>query len=219
MTGKELEERKQTLVDKLKLKASTLSQATLSEICIILVDTSSSMGDRVNRDGGGSKIEAVRLAIPNLRAMGVKVMYGLVGFGSEAFTYQKLTFQFGLILSQGEMLHPEGMTNISAGLEEGLQMLGGKFAEKKRMILLSDGQANVEVERIDHYLSLCQEGKVIVDTIAFGDSADKRRLKDIAEKTGGIFYEAGNEQQLKEAYGKLNYNVRYLSHQIRTEER
>lgn len=212
MTGNELEERKQTLADKLKSKASTIQQGTLSEICIILVDTSSSMNEHINKVGGRSKIEAVRLAIPNLRATGTKVMYGLVGFGSESFTYQQLTMQFGLILSQGEMLQPEGMTNLTAGLREGLGMMGGKFAEKKRMILLSDGCANLETERIDYYLSLCREGGVICDTIAFGESADKGRLKDIANKTGGIFYEAGSEQQLREAYAKLNYSVRYIEH-------
>jgi len=214
MTGKELEERQQTLVDRLKSKASSLNlnQGTLSELCIILVDTSSSMSEPINKREGRSKIEAVRLAIPNLRAMGVRVMYGLVGFGDTAFTYQHLTFQFGLILSQGEMLHPEGMTNITAGLREGLQMMSGKFAEKKRMILLSDGQANVEVDRIDHYLSLCREGGVVVDTISFGESADKVRLRDIAQKTGGIFSDADSVEELQKVYARLNYAVRYLEH-------
>ena len=214
MTGKELEERQQTLVDRLKSKASTLNlnQGTLSEICIILVDTSSSMNDRINRQDGKSKIEAVRLAIPNLRAMGVKVMSGLVGFGDTAFTYQQLTFQFGLIISQGGMLQPNGMTNMTAGLREGLEMIGGKFAEKKRIILLSDGQANAEVDRIDHYLSRCQEGGVIVDTISFGESADKVRLRAIAQKTGGIFSDADSAEELQKVYARLNYTVRYLEH-------
>ena len=214
MTGKDLEERQQTLVDRLKAKASTLNlaQGTLSEICIILVDTSSSMNDHINKQEGRSKIEAVRLAIPNLRAMGVKVMYGLVGFGDAASTYQQLTFQFGLILSQGEMLHPEGMTNLTAGLREGLEMMGGKFAEKKRMILLSDGQANVEVDRLNQYLSLCRERGVIVDTISFGTSADKVRLRDIAQKTGGIFSDADSVEELQKVYARLNYAVRYLEH-------
>lgn len=214
MTGKELEERQQTLVDRLKAKASTinLNQGTLSEICIILVDTSSSMNESISKGERRSKIEAVRLAIPNLRAMGVRVMYGLAGFGNAASVYQHLTFQFGLILSQGEMLHPEGMTNLTAGLREGLQMISGKFAEKKRMILLSDGQANAEVDRIDHYLSLCREGGVIVDTISFGVFADKVRLRDIAQKTGGIFSDADSAEELQKVYARLNYTVRYLEH-------
>lgn len=214
MTGKELEERQQTLTDRLKSKASTfnLTQGTLSEICIILVDTSSSMHDRINRQEGRSKIEAVRMAIPNLRAIGAKVLYGLVGFGNTASILQHLTFQFGLILSQGEMLQPEGMTNMTAGLREGLEMMRGKFTEKKRMILLSDGQANMEEERIDYYLSLCQEGGVIVDTISFGESADKARLRDIAQKTGGIFSDASSAEELQKVYARLNYAVRYLEH-------
>jgi Mg-chelatase subunit ChlD len=214
MNGKDLEERQQTLVDRLKAKASTinLNQGTLSELCIILVDTSSSMSESINRGEGRSKIEAVRLAIPNLRAMGVKVMYGLVGFGDTSSIYQHLTFQFGLILSQGEMLSPNGMTNVTAGLREGLQMMSGKFAERKRMILLSDGQANIEVDRIDHQLSLCREGGVIVDTISFGESADKVRLRDIAQKTGGIFSDADSAEELQKVYARLNYTVRYLEH-------
>jgi Mg-chelatase subunit ChlD len=214
MTGKELEERQQTLVDRLKAKASTinLNQGTVSEICIILVDTSSSMHDRINKQEGKSKIEAVRLAIPNLRAIGVKVMYGFVGFGDTASTYQQLTFQFGLILSQGERLCPEGMTNMTAGLREGLQMLGGRFAEKKRMILLSDGQANIEADKIDYYVGLCCEGGVVVDTISFGTSADKQRLRNIASRTGGIYCDAEDEKALQEVYARLNYNVRWIEH-------
>ena len=213
MTGRDLEERQQTLVDKLKAKASTIAtQANINEICIILVDTSSSMFDKVDRESQRSKIEAVRLAIPKLRASGAVVLYGLVGFGDHAQTYQRATAQFGLIMSQGEMLYPEGMTNISAGLKEGLDLLGGRFAEKKRMILLSDGQANIEVERIDYYLNLCCEGGVIVDTISFGAQADKQRLKNIASRTGGVYCDAGDEKALQEVYARLNYNVRWIEH-------
>jgi Mg-chelatase subunit ChlD len=181
-------------------------------MCIILVDTSSSMLDKVEHTSQKSKIEAVRQAIPKLRASGAVVLYGLVGFGDHAQTYQRSTAQFGLIMSQGEMLQPEGMTNITAGLKEGLNLLGGRFAEKKRMILLSDGQANMEVADIDHYLNLCCEGGVVVDTISFGAQADKQRLKNIASKTGGVYCDAGDEKALQEAYAKLNYNVRYIEH-------
>jgi len=212
MTGKELEERQTTLTEKLKAKAVNLTQGSLSEICIILVDTSSSMNEGVDIDHTKSKIEAVRLALPNLRATGVKVLYGLVGFGNDAFIYQQLTMQFGLILSQGEMLSPSGMTNIAAAIKDGMKMMGGKFAEKKRMILLSDGCDNVNNLGVNQLLSECQESGIVIDTIAFGTSADKHRLRYIAERTGGVFCDAADEQQLKETYSKLNYNVRYLTY-------
>lgn len=213
MTGKEVEERKVTLVDRLKAKATTIAtQGVIDEICIILVDTSSSMAEGIGKGEGRSKIEAVRLAIPNLRVSGARVMYGLVGFGSTATIHQQPTFQFGLILSQGEMLTPEGMTNMTAGLRAGVRMVGERFAEKKRMILLSDGMANVEVGGMVSCLDLCQEGKVVVDTISFGVSADKQRLRDIAQRTGGIFSEADSMEELQRVYGRLNYKVRYLEH-------
>ena len=212
MEGKELEERKATLADQLKAKAATMSKGALEEICLILVDTSTSMCESINRIGGRSKLEAVRLAIPNLRALNSRLMYGLIGFGDSAEIIQNLTMQFALILSQGERLTPNGTTNMTDGMRKGLGILGERFAEKKRMILLSDGHANIEEGQLDMMVTACIERVITVDTIAFGETADRKRLREIAIRTGGVFYEAGDELQLQQAYSKLNYNVRYLEH-------
>ena len=103
---------------------------------------------------------------------------------------------------------------MTDGLRNGLKVINGMAASKKRMILLSDGCANAEVGGMDGVLSACQEAEVVVDTIAFGDAADRDRLRMIAKRTGGKFCEAGNVEQLEQTYRSLNYNVRYITHQI-----
>ena len=212
MEGKEIEERKQTLADSLKVRAATLSPGVIDEVCIILVDTSGSMTESIGGMDHRSKIEAVKLAIPQLRPLGVRVLFGLVGFGNEGQVYQQPTSQFSLLLSQVESIFITGQTNMTDGLRKGLELFNGKVAPKKRMILLSDGQANYEVDRIPTILESCRERSVVVDTIAFGISADRARLRMIAEMTGGVFYEAADTKQLEGVYQKLNYSVRYIEH-------
>ncbi len=211
MTGTEVEKRKQTLADRLKNQASSLQQSRLEELCIILIDVSGSMRDRC--EDGKQKIEAVQQALPQLQVYGHKVAYGLVTFSSGAHPLQTPTSNFGLILGQIEGVQCDSMTNISAALGCGLEMFLGKQVEKRRMILLTDGQANEEVSYLEGCVKRCIEDKVIIDTISFGKDADEMLLREIAKRTGGMFYSAkGGVKSLAEVYAKLNFTVRYLEH-------
>jgi len=212
MNGTELEERKRTLAEQLKAHAQTLKELKLEEACVILVDVSGSMSEPANGESQVSKLEAVKQAIPNLRVAGHRVVYGLVAFSDRAEVIQPLTSNFGLIIAQQEILHVIHSTNITAAIREGIELVIFKQVEKKRMILLSDGCANVEKEWLDEQVTRCRECQVIVDTIGFGVNADERRLKDIATQTGGVYYSARTAKNLQEVYAKLNYTVRYIEH-------
>ena len=209
MTGSELEERKFTLSDSLKNRAANMKKLRLEEVCILLVDISSSMHDATEE--GMSKIDAVRQSIPNLYAATHRVAYGMIGFNEDAHEIQSLTSNFGLIIGQAESISPRGSTNISAAMRVGLVMINNKDTERKRMILLSDGSDNIEQDMVEECIIRCQEEKVVVDTIAFGRDADELRLREIAKRTGGVFYSAKSVRKLAEAYKKLNFDVRYLT--------
>lgn len=208
MTGTEVEERKQTLVDKLKSRAANLKEMKMEEVCIILIDTSSSMEECCKN--GESKLMAVKRSIPYLQARGSYVGYGLVGFGSSAYPVQSVTTSFSTIILHSDHLTASGQTNIPQAIKLGMEMMNDREVEKKRMILMSDGDNNCDRNLMEREITSCIEEKVVVDTIAFGDHADVNLLRSIATRTGGIFQQVESPLQLQEAYGKLNYQIRYL---------
>src|SRR4030043_900428 len=206
--GSEIEARKQTLVDKLKARSATLQQREMEEICIILVDTSGSMSAHCK--SGDTKLMAVKRSIPYLQAKGSYVGYGLVGFGSTAYPIQPITTSFSSIILHLDHLAVEGQTNIPHAIRLGREMMEDRSVEKKRMILMSDGDNNCDKNLMGGEILKSIEEKVVIDTIAFGERADVNLLRSIATRTGGIFQEALTPEQLAGAYGKLNYQVRYL---------
>jgi Mg-chelatase subunit ChlD len=204
----DLQERQITLADRLKARAANLSRRQLEEIVIILVDCSGSMSEHCQ--DGRQKIQAVRESIPYLQARGSYVEYGMIGFGDDARPIQNPISNFNAILIQLDMLDPAGMTNIPGALKVGLSMFEERTVEKKRMILLSDGDNNCDRGYMDESIQACVDQKVIVDCIAFGDNANINLLKSISTRTGGVFQKVDSPMQLEEAYKKLNFQIRYL---------
>jgi len=105
-----------------------------------------------------------------------------------------------------------GNTNIPQALRLGRQMMNDVGGEKKRMVLMTDGENNVESDMMDQEVDECIREKILVDTIAFGEHADVSLLRSIAKRTGGMYQSANSPLALQKAYEKLNYKVRYLEH-------
>jgi Mg-chelatase subunit ChlD len=207
---KEVEERRQTLAEKLKERATNIKAKELEEICIILTDISTSMDEGC--PNGESKLMAVKRSIPYLQARGSYLMYSLIAFGSVAYLIQQPTSNFSTIILQADHLITQGMTNIPAALKLGVKMTEESTALRKRMILMTDGQNNEDQRWMEPSIQSCIDKKVVVDCIAFGNHADINLLKSIATRTGGIFQEADSPFALQQAYAKLNFQVRYLEH-------
>ena len=207
----DLQERQTSLAERLEKQASSLQSHKLEELCVILVDASGSMHERC--EDGHTKLEAVKLALPNLQVVGRRVAYGLITFSTGATPLQTPTSNFGLILGQMEGVTSGSMTNIPSAIRGGIEMFMGKHTQRKRMILLSDGQSNEEQANLPLLIKQCMEDGIVIDTIAFGKDADEMLLREIAKLTGGVFYSAkAGVKQLAEVYKKLNFNVRYLTH-------
>jgi len=210
MEKSEVEERQQTLAERLKARAANIERRKLEEIAIILIDASGSMADHCK--SGKTKMQAVKDSVPYLQARGSYVEYGMVSFDSNAQPIQQPTTNFSAILIQLDVLQPGAATNIPSALNEGLKMFMERQVEKKRMILMSDGENNEEKFNLDQRVTDCVKAGVVVDTIAFGDNADVSLLQSIATRTGGMFQKVDDPLQLEQAYQKLNFQVRYLEH-------
>lgn len=82
----------------------------------------------------------------------------------------------------------DGGTNIEGALTAGIECL--QDIEEKAsslVVLLSDGQASVNEE----LLEVAVDKGVRIITIGFGEDADEEILMNIADKTGGQYYKAG----------------------------
>ena len=207
----DLQERQQTLADRLKARATNLTKRQLEELMVILIDASGSMADRCKN--GQTKMEAVKESVPHLHARGSYVEYGMVSFDSTPQALQQPTTNFSAILLHLDVLRPGSSTNIPSALGEGLKMFVERQVERKRMILLSDGQNMEESYNMDERIEDCKRMKVVVDTIAFGENADINLLQKIAAQTGGVFQKVNSPLQLGDAYKRLNFQTRYLTYQ------
>lgn len=213
MLDNELVERPQTIADRLKKRAASipLTQKTqLDEAVVILSDISGSMSSTCNN--GQSKLKNVKQSIPFLYSPGNYIQYSLIGFGSHVKGIVPQTTNFQLINSGIDQLFDGGGTSMCQGLYDAIQLLNEPIAQKKRIILLTDGHST---DGNPQDLAIqCKSKGIIIDTIAFGSDADVNLLKWMASETGGLFTLAESPLQLQQTYQKLNYSVRYITHKI-----
>jgi len=101
------------------------------------------------------------------------------------------------ILSTIHSLQTRGMTNMSGGLLEGFSQVNAKFNGVQRVMLLTDGLANVgiQADNYEGFLNLVKnrDSKCTLSTFAFGGDADVELLQGMAKNGGGNFYYIRNE--------------------------
>jgi len=116
------------------------------------------------------------------------------------------------LISEIEGISPRGMTPIAYSL---LQVKDdfGETTGKQLVVLVSDGKESCEGDPVGAVRSLREQGidiQVEVVGFAIADEETKRQLSQIAELTGGKYYEASDASQLKSALAeslKLVYFV------------
>lgn len=89
-----------------------------------------------------------------------------------------------------------GGTNISAGLQEGLDALAGGRGGTKALILMAGGQDGNE-EAIDETVSRAVSEQTAVYVVGLGDAREES-LRDIADRTGGKFIMADSSAELED---------------------
>src|SRR5262249_54015170 len=85
---------------------------------------------------------------------------------------------------------PEGGTAIEPALERAHEMLRGLKVEKKRVVLMTDGQSRKR--RMDEIVAEMKADDIRITTIAVGDDADVETLRQIAKESDGQLYGVRN---------------------------
>ena len=168
---------------------------------VLVVDRSGSMK--------GSKFRALKNAInvfnSTLDSTPVEEKVGLASYSEHASEDNQLTTNLRQISNSLRNLKTKGWTSISRGMDAGAAIMHrGRDEEfvERTMIVMTDGQHNRGPEPSTVASRLAAEG-VQIHTITFGNSADKKRMRDVAAIGGGRHFHALSSQELAAAYREI----------------
>jgi Ca-activated chloride channel family protein len=139
---------------------------------------------------------------------------GLVLFGTHAYLQAPLTTDLQTIdwlLDQTEVGMAGQMTSIGEAISFGIHVFKEDTIKQKVMLLLTDGIDEGKSVSPTDAAQLARKDSIIIYTLGIGKAhgsggydLDEKTLKDIAGATGGRYFNAMNEGQLKEVYKELD---------------
>lgn len=139
---------------------------------------------------------------------------GLVMFGSNAYLQAPLTTDLSTIswlLDQTEVGMAGQMTSIGQAIAFGIKVFKEDTIKQKIMLLLTDGiDAGQDILPLDA-AQAARKDSIIIYTLGIGQAKgsggydlDEKTLRDIANTTGGKYFNAMNEGELKKVYAELD---------------
>ena len=181
---------------------------------VIALDTSSSMDLVIDNIKGKSRLEQSKSVVVDFVESFKGNRIGLVIFQSRSLILSPLTYDHNALRRQIESIETgliDDGTAIGLGVMEGLTLLKSSPAKSRAIILLTDGQNNVDVILPVQASRVAETLGIKVYTIGFvgqdsaaGQSIDTQMLRLVAEKTGGFFYNAKTVNELKNAYEDIS---------------
>jgi len=160
-------------------------------VCTVLcLDTSGSMNEF---SGGQSKIEILkattRKIIENLTE---DDQIAIIGFatGSRVILPRQKVINKTALNECVNRLIATGNTNMSSGILESVHQVDEGFKGVKRLMVLTDGQANTGISDNNGLVTLCKgrDSSCSISTFGFGLSVNQDLLKKISEECGGNYY-------------------------------
>lgn len=190
---------------------------------VLVLDVSGSMQAQ---DYKPSRIEAAKSSAETLiDSLGPKDNVGIVIFESGATTAAYMTPFKDRAKEKLRAIAPkQGRTAIGDGLSLAVDMATSIPNKKRVVILLSDGVNNAGVVSPEEAIEFARQNKIQVNTIGLGTATpavlgydmfgnpqyaelDENMLRQIAEKTGGVYYKSVDEDTLKDIYSKIGSDI------------
>ncbi|BCD59891.1 MULTISPECIES: VWA domain-containing protein [unclassified Nitratiruptor] len=171
---------------------------------VLALDASGSMEETLYDEK--SKFEVVKSMAKNFFHRRYDDNIGIVIFGSFAYIAAPLTYDTKALDFLIDYLEPSiagNNTAIGDGLWQGIEALKADKAKEKVLILITDGHHNSGSISPRQAVERAKKEGIKIYTIGLGD-ADKNLLKQIATKSGGKFFYAKNEEDLKQIFDELN---------------
>jgi Ca-activated chloride channel family protein len=192
------------------------------------IDVSASM---LAKDLNPNRLEALKSVAADFISRRPNDRIGLVEYAGESYTKTPITSDKSIVLSTLKDIRYsnliEGGTAIGMGLATGVNRLKDSKAESKIIILLTDGVNNAGFIDPTTASELAIEYGIKVYTIGLGTNGtalspyaispdgkfqyrrmqveiDETLLKSIAEKTGGQYFRATDNDKLEAIYNEIN---------------
>ena len=195
---------------------------------VMAIDVSSSM---LAQDLKPNRLTALKRVASSFVDDRVSDRIGLVIYAGESYTKTPITSDRSIVKSALAAIRFEGLiedgTAIGMGLATAVNRLKDSRAKSKVIILLTDGVNNSGFIDPKIASELAVEYQIKTYTIGLGSNGrarapvgllpngkfqygmtkveiDEDLLKEIAEKTGGLYFRATNNKKLEEIYGEIN---------------
>lgn len=172
---------------------------------MFVIDRSGSMGGSRLRNAKDSAKRFVGALFEEDQA-------GLVGYATSAAVEQELTTDRQALNRSIDRLRAGGLTNTGAGLRHAVDEFDRNGAENrpKITILLSDGFTNRGPDPVQE-AERAAERDVIVYTVAIGSGANEQELRQIADVTGGSFFQVRDAAELPEVFDRIGEQTTTLT--------
>ena len=138
---------------------------------------------------------------------------GLIFFGSSAYIQAPFTpdlVTVNELLEEADVGMAGQMTNIGKAIAKGVELFDKDTIETKVMLLLTDGvDSGTDILPLDA-ADMAKQDSILIYTIGIGDPSgvgvdlDEETLQDIADMTGGQYFQAKDEQRLQEIYTEVD---------------
>ncbi|MEZ7494698.1 VWA domain-containing protein [Leeuwenhoekiella aequorea] len=207
---------------------STRTKTTRGIDIAIAIDVSASM---LAKDLKPNRLEALKNVAAEFIRQRPNDRIGLIEYAGESYTRTPITSDKSIVLSSLNDIRYnsiiEGGTAIGMGLATSVNRLKDSKAVSKVIILMTDGVNNGGFIEPVTASELAQEFGIKVYTIGLGTNGtalspvalrpdgsfqygnipveiDESLLKEIAEKTGGLYFRATDNESLEEIYDEIN---------------
>lgn len=179
-----------------KLQAPTTGTAT-----VLVMDASGSMGLAGKIDAAKQAADQLLEFIAMLNSAGMGHRVGLVVFDHGIRQSAELGLDMTAIRSEVADVFPDGGTNLLLPLQQALDLMADAPSTERNVILMTDG-IDESNNSDDDILAACVSlsGAIPVNTVAFGDDADRVLLTQVAAQTGGQFFDAADAMGLRASY-------------------
>ena len=172
---------------------------------VIAVDVSSSM---LAQDLKPNRLEALKEVAKEFVNDRINDRIGLVVYAGESYTKTPVTSDKSIIINSINEIIFDGViedgTAIGMGLATSVNRLKNSKAKSKVVILLTDGVNNSGFidPNTSADLALNPDGSFRYGLTKV--EIDEKLLKEIASKTGGLYFRATDNKKLKEIYDEIN---------------
>jgi len=178
---------------------------------VIALDTSGSMGESGydQEHKHNRKFDTVLEILDSFIRKRFDDNLGVVVFGNFAFATAPLTYDrtsLSYVLKYLDVGIAGDNTAIGDGIMHSIRVLQESQTDNKVIILLSDGYQNSGTFSPKDGVNLAIKEHIKIYTIGIGKSSDfdEALLKEIAQKSGGRFFQADSAESMRKVYNAID---------------